>query len=131
MPRIPLVSRRRAALLPASVPLSLLLLLLPAATPQAPAAAPVAPRVATCEPGVRGGRLVLAEFGDPKTFNPVMANETSSTDIIYKMFDGLVHKDHATQELSPGLAESWSVAPDQRTWTFHLRKGLRWSDGHP
>jgi peptide/nickel transport system substrate-binding protein len=98
-----------------------------------PAAAPTAdpPRVVKCDPGVRGGRLVLAEFGDPKTFNPVTANETSSLDIIYKMFDSLVHKDHATQEMTPGLAESWSVAPDQKTWTFKLRKGLRWSDGQP
>ncbi len=97
----------------------------------APAASKLVPRVVTCEPGVPGGRLIFAEFGDPKTFNPVMANETSSLDIIYMMFDGLVKKDHATQTLAPGLAESWEVAPDQRTWTFHLRRGVLWSDGHP
>ena len=48
-----------------------------------------------------GGRLVFADFGDPKTFNPVTANETSSLDIIYLMFDGLVKKDQTTQELLP------------------------------
>jgi peptide/nickel transport system substrate-binding protein len=36
-----------------------------------------------------------------------------------------------TQEASPGLAESWSVAADQKTWTFRLRQGVRWSDGQP
>ena len=32
---------------------------------------------------------------------------------------------------SPALAESWTVADDKKTWTFKLRKGLRWSDGKP
>lgn len=31
----------------------------------------------------------------------------------------------------PHLAKSWTVSPDQRIYTFALRKGLRWSDGHP
>lgn len=92
---------------------------------------PRPPRVVRSEPGVRGGRLVFAEFGDPKTFNPVMANETSSLDIIYLLFDGLVKKDQTTQELLPGLAESWSVDADQKTWIFKLRQGVKWSDGHP
>jgi peptide/nickel transport system substrate-binding protein len=92
---------------------------------------PETPRVVRSEPGVRGGRLVFADFGDPKTFNPVTANETSSLDLIYLMFDGLVKKDQITQELLPGLAESWTVSPDQKTWRFKLRKGVKWSDGHP
>jgi len=31
----------------------------------------------------------------------------------------------------PHVAKSWEASPDLRTWTFHLRRGLRWSDGHP
>lgn len=89
------------------------------------------PCVARCEPGIPGGRLIIASFTDPKTFNPITQNETSSQDIINMLFDGLVKKNQATQELTPGLAASWEVAPDQKTWTFHLRKGLKWSDGQP
>ena len=92
---------------------------------------PDAPRVIQSEPGVPGGRLVLANFSDPKTFNPITANETSSLDLIYLIFDGLVKKDQVTQEILPGLAESWQVEPDQKTWTFRLRRGVRWNDGHP
>lgn len=73
----------------------------------------------------------MAEFADPKTFNPITANESSSTDIIRFLFAGLVNFDWPTQETTPGLAESWSVSPDQKTWTFKLRHGLLWSDGQP
>jgi ABC-type transport system substrate-binding protein len=33
--------------------------------------------------------------------------------------------------LVPHFAKSWEASPDYRTYTFHLRKGMRWSDGHP
>ena len=40
-----------------------------------------------------GGRLVLAAFGDPKTFNPITENESSSREIIRLLFSSLVHFD--------------------------------------
>jgi len=83
------------------------------------------------EPGRPGGRLVMSTFGEPKTFNPITANESSSTDIITFLFAALMRLDLKTFEVAPGLAESWSVAEDKKTWTFKLRKGLRWSDGRP
>ena len=104
------------------------------ATPQtkAPAAPPSeGALVAKCEPGIPGGRLVIATFGDPKTFNPITANESSSEDIIRFLFASLVNMDWLTQDIEPGLAESWSVAEDKKTWTFKLRKNAKWNDGHP
>jgi peptide/nickel transport system substrate-binding protein len=92
---------------------------------------PVPPLVSRAEPGIRGGRCVISTFSDPKTFNPITANESSSTDIITKMFAGLLSLDVPKQEILPGLAESWEVGSDNKTYTFHLRKGLRWSDGKP
>lgn len=98
-------------------------------TASAPLAEP--PYVAKCPPGVPGGRLIIAQLGDPKTFNPITANETSSTDILLRMFSGLVAVDVPTQEIFPALAESWTVGADKKTWTFKLRKNLKWSDGQP
>jgi len=31
----------------------------------------------------------------------------------------------------PHIAKSWEVSPDKKEWTFFLRKGMKWSDGHP
>ena len=87
---------------------------------------PDPPLVATCAPGIPGGRLVVAEFGDPK-----MANEVSSLDIYRFLFATLLGYDMISQQVEPGLAESWTNTPDGKTWTFKLRKNLRWSDGAP
>ena len=94
-------------------------------------ALPEPPRIAACEPGKPGGRLVLATDGIPKTFNPLFANDSGSESVTRLLFSSLVHFDMVTQEPTPGLAEAWSVETDQKTWTFKLRKGLRWSDGQP
>ncbi len=92
---------------------------------------PDPPVVVNCEPGIPGGKFVVAELGDPKTFNYLIANEASSMDIGRFMFWGLLNFDVPTQTVKPGLAESWTNSPDGRTWTFKLRKNLRWSDGAP
>jgi peptide/nickel transport system substrate-binding protein len=81
--------------------------------------------------GRYGGRFVQAETNNPRTFNAMMANETSSTDITDRLFGFLVDFNLSTQQYEPGIAKSWEVAPDGVTWTFHLRKGAAFSDGHP
>ena len=83
------------------------------------------------EVGRYGGRFILSETNNPRTFNAMMASETSSTDVTDRLFGFLVDFDNATQQYGPGLAKSWEVAPDGVTWTFHLRRGARFSDGHP
>ncbi len=100
----------------------------------APAASiplPQPPCVVDCEPGKLGGRLVVATFGDPKTLNPIVANESTSEEIFRFLFWGLVNFDPITSEPKPGLASSWSVETDSKTWTFHMRTNSFWSDGHP
>ncbi|MFZ0826228.1 MAG: ABC transporter substrate-binding protein [Verrucomicrobiia bacterium] len=105
-----------------------------AVTPEKSAASyplPEPPLVADCEPGIPGGRLIVSTFADPKTFNPITASDGGSQEIYRFLFASLLGFDSAKQEVEPGLAESWSVAPDNKTWTFKLRKDLRWSDGEP
>ena len=92
---------------------------------------PDPPWVSACEPGHSGGILTLALMGVPQTFNPPRAMDAASDSLVHFLFAGLVSVDMAAQQTRPALAESWSVEPDGKTWTFELRKGLRWSDGEP
>jgi len=87
--------------------------------------------VSAAEIGKYGGTLMLSSISDPKTFNSVVAKETSSTLITGFIFEGLVEADGVTTEVKPALAESWEVAEDKVTWTFHLKKDVFWFDGEP
>ncbi len=82
-------------------------------------------------PGRYGGRFILGQVSNPKQFNAMMVNENSSRDITDLIFSSLVTFNNETQQEEPALAKSWEVAPDGVTWTFHLRKGAKFSDGHP
>jgi peptide/nickel transport system substrate-binding protein len=89
------------------------------------------PKVMVGDPGRFGGEFLDSQVSDPRTFNPILAQETSSTGPLGSVFDGLVEDNGETTETEPALAESWTVSPDGKTWTFVLRQGLQWYDGQP
>lgn len=76
-----------------------------------------------------GGRLILSATSDPKSFNTIVAKETSTTAITSLIFEGLTATDGVTLEVKPNLASSWEVSDDGLVWIFHLRKGASWFDG--
>lgn len=78
-----------------------------------------------------GGELVLATISDPKSFNPILAKETSTTEITSRLFEGLTTVDPFNMNVKPNLARRWEISADGLTWTFFLRDGLLWSDGKP
>ncbi len=85
----------------------------------------------TAPQGVFGGRLVLALRSEPKTFNPVLAVDGSSKEILGLMTADLIHINRLSQGTEPALAKSWKVSPDGLRYVLQLRRGLRFSDGHP
>ena len=87
--------------------------------------------VATAEIGTHGGRFVIGQTNSPKTFNGIMANETSSTDVSQLIYCTLANYDNGSQLDTPFLSKSWEVSPDGLNWTWHLRRGAKFSDGHP
>ncbi|WP_278002532.1 ABC transporter substrate-binding protein [Nodosilinea sp. P-1105] len=74
-------------------------------------------------------RLVSSVLSDPKTFNPILSQE--SPNIFSFTFEGLTTTDAITGDTVPALAESWEMSEDGQTLVFTLREGLRWSDGEP
>ena len=72
-----------------------------------------------------GGVLRWREVSDPPKLDPAMSTDTSSSRNVYLMFDMLVDNDPDGKRIVPRLAESWEASPDGKTWTFHLRKGVK------
>lgn len=78
-----------------------------------------------------GNRNVLrrSTSSEPRTLDPQQASG-NSTALVYDMFEGLLGIDAVGNE-RPGLAERYEVSADGLTYIFHLRDGLKWSDGTP
>lgn len=90
----------------------------------------VEPPLASEVQGLYGGTLTLGLLGESvDTFNPLTSNEATSSELKSLIFDSLVGYDNERWEQAPLLAWKWEVSPDDLVWTFHLRKGVRFSDG--
>jgi peptide/nickel transport system substrate-binding protein len=114
--------------------LCLLLQLLAGFCLAAPGPAPLQPREEvqlSKETGQYGGRLVVGLRAEPKTLNPVTAEDAVSREVIGGLMADLVHINRATQQSDPALAKSWKVSPDGLNYTLKLRRGIRFSDGQP
>ena len=66
----------------------------------------------------------------PDNLNPFVGTQGTDFEIWTLNYDGLVGG-NGTNAVLPQLATSWSVSPDGKTWTFHLRHGVTWQDGVP
>jgi peptide/nickel transport system substrate-binding protein len=81
--------------------------------------------------GQSAAELHFCLHGEPKTFNPIFVDDEASENVRYLTGGVLIRVNRQTQALEPALAESWQVSRDGRKVTFHLRKGLYFSDGTP
>jgi len=81
--------------------------------------------------GIPGGKYYVGSLGGPKTFNPCEAQETSSTDITDRMFATLMDYGKDSEFRGGNLAKSYEVTENGNGWIFHMREGLKWSDGEP
>jgi len=68
---------------------------------------------------------------DPKTFNPLLVEDESSTTVRFLTGGVLIRLNRYTQELEGELATKWKVSENGRRIDFELRRGVRFSDGTP
>jgi peptide/nickel transport system substrate-binding protein len=79
--------------------------------------------------GGGGGTLVFASSADPVALDGILVSDGESSRAIEQMFETLVFLKPGTTDVEPGLAESWDSSSDGKTWTFHLRQGVKFQDG--
>ncbi len=75
--------------------------------------------------------LVVAENIEAVSLDPAVAYEFSSVNTCMNVYDTLVvYKNGDFSKPYPGLAERWEVSSDGLTWTFYLKKGIKFSTGN-
>ncbi|MGB9677298.1 MAG: ABC transporter substrate-binding protein [Candidatus Ratteibacteria bacterium] len=72
--------------------------------------------------------ILLSTSSDPKSFNPIIAKETSTTLITSFIFEGLTRINGVTLKVEPSLALKWEVDKSGKIWKFYLRKDVFWND---
>ncbi len=65
------------------------------------------------------------------TFNPFISIYLTPTGINRMVYENLVQYSAKDSSPTEGLATKWETSSDGKTWTFHLRPGMKWSDGQP
>ena len=76
-----------------------------------------------------GGKVLSVQIGpNPETIDPALNSAVDGGNMILHTFECLLTVDQ-DGKLAPGQAETWDISEDGLTWTFHLRDGLKWSDG--
>lgn len=76
------------------------------------------------------GVLTIGRREDSSTFDPIKTAQNIDNWVFSNVFDVLIRVDKTGTKLEPGLAESWTVSDDGKTYTFKMRDA-KFSDGSP
>lgn len=84
---------------------------------------------ATEAPAAEASKILPVQVGpNPETLDPALNSAVDGGNMILHLFECLLTVDQ-NGAIAPGAAETWECSEDGLTWTFHLRDGLKWSDG--
>jgi peptide/nickel transport system substrate-binding protein len=82
-------------------------------------------------PPDEGRVLRVAIHTEPQTWNRLLASDRVTHVISDQLHEKLLRLNPETQKMEPALAESWEFSDDGKKLVFHLREGVRFSDGEP
>ena len=83
-----------------------------------------------CGGGSKGGEITINLRTEPSSIDPQITTDIPGGTVDELVMEGLLRKDKNGKSVA-GLAEKWESTPDGLKWTFHLRDGLKWSNGDP
>ena len=75
--------------------------------------------------------VTIINNAEPESLDPAIISGIPEFRVVIGLFEGLTRLDPKTARPIPGLAQSWDISPDGRTYVFHLRTNLLWSTGGP
>lgn len=75
--------------------------------------------------------LSILRVIDADSYDPIRSTSTAMVEVVAMMGDTLVSLDYDMKTVKPGLADSWSMSEDGKTYTFNLRKDVKFCDGRP
>src|SRR5437773_8858432 len=76
--------------------------------------------------GVAAKTLVFCSEGSPENFYPAVNTTGTSFDGNEPIYNRIVEFERGGTHVVPGLADKWTISPDGTTYTFNLRKGVKW-----
>ncbi len=78
----------------------------------------------------KSSSLNLRLGGEPTILNPLLSSDTASSAVEGLIYNGLL-RINDNLELVPDVAEKYTISPDGKTYTFTLKKNIKWQDGQP
>jgi oligopeptide transport system substrate-binding protein len=75
--------------------------------------------------------LTIINSAEPQSLDPAIIVAQVDMRVVQGLFEGLTRLEPVKSRAVPGLAASWEISPDGKTYTFHLRTNLVWSTGEP
>lgn len=78
---------------------------------------------------IKGGGILLDTDSSFKDFDPALAYFTTDDEVVPQVYEQLVTYKGSSTQLVGDLASTWDMSKDGKTYTFHLRKGVKFTNG--
>lgn len=88
-------------------------------------------RTPATDAATAAGTLLVGNAAEPVDLDPPVTTAYTDMNVINALFEGLTFIEEESTKPIPAAAERWETSEDGLTWTFHLRRNGKWSNGDP